>query len=154
MRLFWSYVLKLPQDTYIKVTIWFIQNGLIEKSVAFKYHIQGFIHTTKLHELIWIREIKFVKCYSYIEISSKNAWIHEILNVSIQFMKNLWKYTSVETNPYTVVTTKVVSLATIFKTASVAAAGKVETYYQVSNASSYSLVYILLFNQWKLKFCL
>ena len=47
MRLFWSYVLKLPQDTYIKVTIWFIQNGLIEKSVAFKYRIQGFIHTAK-----------------------------------------------------------------------------------------------------------
>ena len=47
------------------------------------------------------------KCYSYIDVSgknlSKNAWIREILNVNIQFLKNLWKYTSVKITPYTLV---------------------------------------------------
>ena len=56
----------------------------------------------EFHELFWIREIKFVKCYSYIEVSgknlSKNAWIREILNTNIQFLK----YTSVKITPYTV----------------------------------------------------
>ena len=39
------------------------------------------------HELLWIREIIFVKCYSYIEISGKMQ-ICEILNANIQFMEN------------------------------------------------------------------
>ena len=36
---------------------------------------------------------------SYIEISGKNTWIREILNANIQFLKNLWKYTSMKITP-------------------------------------------------------
>ena len=56
----------------------------------------------EFHELFWIIEIKFMKCYSYIEISGNNVWICEILNTNIQFIKNLGKYTSMKITLYTV----------------------------------------------------
>ena len=46
------------------------------------------------------------KCYSYngsyIEISGKNVWIREILNMNIQFLKNSQKYTGMKITMYTV----------------------------------------------------
>ena len=50
------------------------------------YCTQGFFMPLNFHELFWIREIKFVKCYSYI---GKNACVRENLNMDIQFLKNL-----------------------------------------------------------------
>ena len=53
--------------------------------LTIKYRTQGFfapLNFHEFHELFWIREIKFVKCYSYNgnynEISVKNAWIVKI----------------------------------------------------------------------------
>ena len=55
----------------------------------------------ELHELFWIREIKFVKCCRNVIAIGKNAWVRENLNADIQFLKNSWKYTSVKITPYT-----------------------------------------------------
>ena len=42
----------------------------------------------ELHELFWIREIKFVKCCRNVIAIGKNAWVRENLNADIQFLKS------------------------------------------------------------------
>ena len=56
----------------------------------------------EFHELFWIREIKFVKsCRNVVAILVKTHGFVKIY-ADIQFLKNLWKYTSAKITPYTV----------------------------------------------------
>ena len=71
----------------------------------------GFFTPLNFHELFWICEIKFVKCCRNVIAILVAILIFlvkhmdcEILNVNIQFLNNLWRYTIMKITLYMVYT--------------------------------------------------